>query len=112
MKRKIRPKDEVSNPDGIDFKYEIIKDILYQLDYKTAYNREIVSVSEKTMIRELKKLPTSVLLSWYLSYLYIRKELMHAGYELHGLKVLDMPLDTIHDLMEKDPEFDIKQYIF
>jgi hypothetical protein len=64
------------------------------------------------MIDELKKLPTSVLMSWYLSYLFIRQELMHAGYELNGFKVCDKPLDTIHELMNSDPDFDIKQYIF
>ena len=74
--------------------------------------QSLSSVSEEEMASELKKLPPSVLLSWYLSYLFIRRELMHAGYELNGFKVLDAPLDTLHDLMEKDPEFDIKKYIF
>jgi len=112
MRRKTRPNTDIYDPDGMDFKNEIIKDMFYQLDYKTALRREVVSVSEDDMINELKKLPTNILLSWYLSYLFIRRELMHGGYELNGFKVLDLPLDTIHDLIEKDPEFDIKQYIF
>lgn len=112
MRRKIRENEQTSDPAGIDFKHEIIKDMFYQLDYRTALRRNVVTVTEEDMVRELKKLPTSVLLSWYLSYIYIRRELMYSGYELNGFKVLDVPLDTIHDLMEKDPEFDIKEYIF
>jgi hypothetical protein len=112
MRRKIRPTDLNDDLDGIDFKNEVIKDMFYQLDYRTALRRNVVTVSEEEMMLELKKLSTSALVSWYLSYLFIRKELMHAGYELNGFKVLDMPFDTIHELMAKDPEFDLKQYIF
>lgn len=112
MKRKIRTKNDTSSSADLDFKREMIKDILYQIDYQTAFRQKVVTVKEEDMIKELEKLPSSILLSWYLAYLFIRRELMHAGYELHGLKVLDAPHDTIHDLMNRDPDFDIKQYIF
>ena len=112
MKRKIRLKDKAYNPDGVDFKLGLIQDILNQIDYQMAYRHEVVTVSESDMIRELEKLSTHTLAAWYQAYLYIRRGLMFAGYELNGFKVLDMPLDTIHELMEKDPTFDIKQYIF
>lgn len=111
MKRKIRHEEEIVE-ESYDFKLEIIKDLLYQIDYQTAYRQKVVNVEERDMINALKKLPTSVLLAWYFAYLYIRRELMHAGYELHGLKVLDVPLDTIHELIEEDPTFDLKEYIF
>jgi hypothetical protein len=112
MKRRIRPDGVVESPDGIDFKFEVIKDMFYQLDYRTALRREVVTVPEQEMMHELNKLPTNILLSWYLSYLFIRKELMYSGYELNGFKVFDVQLDTIHDLMEKDPEFNLNKYIF
>ena len=112
MKRKIRTKNECSLSADVDYKHEIIKDILYQIDYQAALRQQVVSLNEDVMIDELKKLPTSVLLSWYFAYLFIRRELMCAGYELNGFKVLDVPKDTIHDLISKDPDFDLKQYIF
>ncbi|MBN2011013.1 hypothetical protein JW960_16820 [candidate division KSB1 bacterium] len=112
MRRKIRAQENVPQSDNLDFKNEVIKDILYQVDYQTALRRQVVNVSEKEMKVGLKNLPTSVLLSWYLAYLFIRKELMYAGYELNGFKVLDEPLDTIRDFMKNDPDFDLKQYVF
>jgi len=112
MKRKIRIKECIPQNEDFDFRTEVIKDLLYQIDYQTALRHKVVTVEASEMIDELKKLPTSVLLSLYFSYIYIRRELMHAGYELNGLKVLDMPLDTIHDMMAKDPDFDLQSYIF
>ena len=112
MKRTVRIKDGVPSGYEFDFRTEVIKDLLYQIDYQTAYRHDVVTIESEEMVRELKKLPTSILLSLYFAYLYIRRELMHAGYELNGLKVLDAPLDTIHDLMTKDPDFDLKKYIF
>ena len=112
MKRKIRLQGENPDTNSCDFKHEVIKDILYQIDYQAALRQNVVTVNEEDMIIELEKLPTSVLLSWYFAYLFIRRELMHAGYELNGLKVLDLPHDAVRDLMDKDPDFDIRQYIF
>ncbi|MBN1154372.1 hypothetical protein JXB12_05565 [candidate division KSB1 bacterium] len=112
MKRKVRIKDCVPVGEDFNFQTEVIKDLLYQIDYQTAHRHNVVTIETEEMIEELKKLPTSVLLSLYFAYLYIRRELMHAGYELNGLKVLDVPLDTIHDMMTKDPDFDLQKYIF
>ena len=112
MKRKVRISEDFDHGNQYDFKDDVIKDILYQIDYQAAYRNNVVSVSEKDMIKELRKLPTGVLVSWYLSYIYIRRELMHAGYELNGLKVFDAPLDTISEVMSKNPDFDINSYIF
>ena len=112
MKRRIRAENNVFRTEEIDFKHEMVKDILYQIDYQTALRHNVVSVQEGDMIKELKKLPTNILISWYLAYIFIRRELMRAGYELNGLKVFDKPLDTIHDLMKTDPDFDLRQYIF
>lgn len=112
MRRKIRDSDSMELFPQYDFKHEIVKDLLYQIDYQTAYRHKVVTVSEKDMVDELSKISTGALISWYLAYLYIRRELMHAGYELNGLKVIDMPIDTIHDKMKTDPDFDINSYIF
>ncbi|MBN2012892.1 hypothetical protein JW960_26415 [candidate division KSB1 bacterium] len=112
MRRKVRIEEKVPQTDSLDFKHEIIKDLLYQIDYQTALRHQIANVSEDEMITSLKQLPSSVLLSWYMAYLYIRKELMHAGYELNGFKVMDQPWDTIQEIMNSDPDFDLKQYIF
>ncbi len=112
MRRKIRDQNHVPSNDSVDFQLELIKDLLYQIDYQAALRHQVVEVSEEEMIQAMKRLPTSVLLSWYMAYLHIRQELMHAGYELNGLKVIDQPLDTIHEIMNRDPDFDLKQYIF
>jgi len=112
MKRKIRENCEDLYDIDLDFKQEVIKDILYQIDYQTALRQKVVTVTQENMVEELHKLPTSVLLAWYFAYLHIRSELMHAGYELNGLKVLDIPNDAIRDRMQKDPDFDLRQYIF
>lgn len=112
MKRKVRTNEHSEGSDRYDFKDEVIKDILYQIDYQAAYRNHVVSVSERDMAEEMKKLSTGVLMSWYLAYIYIRRELMHAGYELNGLKVFDAPLDTISEAMNNNPDFDIKNYIF
>jgi len=71
-----------------------------------------VDMPEKDMEAELEKLSTRALLNWYEAFLYIRRELMFAGYELNGLKVVDRPIDSIKKLMENDPNFDLNQYIF
>ena len=102
MRRKVREPENVPAFESSDFKNQIIKDILYQIDYQTALRHDVVNVNEEEMADALLKLPTSILISWYLAYLFIRKELMYSGYELNGLKVLDKPLDTINDLMKKD----------
>ena len=112
MRRKIRFPENAPLSETEDFKQDIIKDILYQVDYQTALRHDVVNVNEDDMIDELKKLSTSALISWYMAYIYIRNELMHAGYELNGFKVFDKPLDTINDIRKNDPDFDIKQYIF
>ncbi|RMD93708.1 MAG: hypothetical protein D6814_15270 [Calditrichaeota bacterium] len=94
------------------FKHDLIKDILYQIDYQAATRNKVVDMSEEEMISELSKLSTRALLNWYEAFLYIRSELMFAGYELNGLKVIDRPIDSVKKLMEKDPNFDLNQYIF
>ncbi len=112
MKRKTRDQDRVPAADDFNFKHEVIKDLLYQVDYQAALRQKVVTIDEAEMITALKRLPTNVILSWYFAYIFIRRELMHAGYELNGLKVLDVPLDTVHELMDKDPDFDLQKYIF
>ncbi len=94
------------------FKRDLIQDILCQIDYQAALRARVVDMSYKDMEAELDKLSTRALLNWYEAFLYIRNELMFAGYELNGLKVLDRPIDSIKKLMEKDPNFDLNQYIF
>jgi hypothetical protein len=60
----------------------------------------------------LRQLSTRALVAWYEAFLYIRSELMFSGYELNGFKILDRPYDAIRKLIENDPNFDIRQYIF
>jgi hypothetical protein len=112
MRRKIRITEKVPLSESTDFKLEVIKDLLYQIDYQTALRHQVANVTEEEMISAMRQLPTSVLLSWYMSYLFIRKELMHAGYELNGFKVIDQPMDTIQEYMKQNPDFDLKKYIF
>ncbi len=94
------------------FKRDLIQDILCQIDYQAALRARVVDMSCEEMEAELDKLSTRALLNWYEAFLHIRSELMFAGYELNGLKVLDRPIDSIKKLMENDPNFDLKQYIF
>ena len=75
MRRKIRIEEKVPQTDSVDFKHEIAKDLLYQIDYQTALRHQVANVSEEDMLESLKQLPSSVLLSWYMAYLHIRKEL-------------------------------------
>ena len=65
MKRKVRISEDFDSGHHYNFKDDIIKDILYQIDYQAAYRNKVVSVSEKDMIKELRKLSTGVLISWY-----------------------------------------------
>jgi len=103
---------EIVETEDRDFKEEVIKDILYQLDYQAALRNKAVELNQEELIQELRRLSTRALLSWYQAFLHIRGELMFAGYELHGFKILNRPFDAIHQLIDSDPNFDIKQYIF
>lgn len=94
------------------FKQEIIKDILCQIDYRAAQRNNVVDLNYEDMAEEMRRLSTRALVAWYEAFLYIRSELMFSGYELNGFKVLDRPYDAIRKLMETDPNFDIRQYIF
>lgn len=94
------------------FKQEVIKDILYQIDYRAAWRRGIVDLRQEELAKEMSKLSTRALVAWYEAFLYIRSELMFSGYELNGFKILDRPYDAIRKLIENDPNFDIRQYIF
>lgn len=95
-----------------DFKEEVIKDILCQIDYQSAVRNNAVEMDEEELSQELRRLSTRALLSWYAAFLHIRAELMFAGYELNGFTILNRPFDAIQKLIEKDPYFDIRQYIF
>lgn len=94
------------------FKHELIKDILNQLDFQSACRQDVVDLSPEEMVLELEKLSTRALLNWYEAFIYIRSELMFAGYELNGMKPLDRPQDSVNELMAKDPDFDLRHYIF
>ncbi len=94
------------------FKKNVIQDILNQVDYQAALNRGVVDLDTREIAAELQQLSTRALVAWYEAFLHIRSELMFAGYELNGFRVLDRPADAIRKLMEADPNFDIRQYIF
>ncbi|MCG3120060.1 MAG: hypothetical protein ALAOOOJD_02644 [bacterium] len=102
-----RPPDDSDN-----FKEEMIKDILCQIDYRAAWRQGLVDLRYDELAEEMRRLSTRALVAWYESFLYIRSELMFSGYELNGFKILDRPYDAIRKLIETDPNFDIKQYIF
>ena len=95
-----------------DFKEELIKDILCQVDYQSALRKNAVAMNQAELAEELRRLSTRALMAWYEAFLHIRRELMFSGYDLHGFKVLNRPFDAIRDLMKTDPYFDIHQYIF
>jgi hypothetical protein len=94
------------------FKQEVIKDILCQIDYRAAWRQGIVDLRHDELAEEMRQLSTRALVAWHEAVLYIRSELMFSGCELNGFKILDRPYDAIRKLMENDPNFDIRQYIF
>jgi len=98
--------------DRDNFKEEVIKDILCQIDYRAAWRQGIVDLRYEELAEEMRRLSTRALVAWYEAFLYIRSELMFSGYELNGFKILDRPYDAIRKLIETDPNFDIRQYIF
>jgi len=98
--------------DRDNFKEEVIKDILCQIDYRAAWRQGIVDLRYEELAEEMRRLSTRALVAWYESFLYIRSELMFSGYELNGFKILDRPYDAIRKLIDTDPNFDIRQYIF
>ncbi|MDZ7289911.1 MAG: hypothetical protein ONB44_10180 [candidate division KSB1 bacterium] len=103
--------DETSQEEDA-FKKEVIKDILCQIDYRAAWRQGIVDLPFDELAEEMRLLSTRALVAWYEAFLYIRSELMFSGYELNGFKILDRPYDAIRKLIENDPNFDIRQYIF
>ena len=111
MKQEVCEKQMLAPDRHLDFKHELVKDILYQIDYQAALRISVVEIPENVMIKELEKLPIRVLLAWYSSYLFFRREMLFSGYELHGKKLLDLPFDAIRKKMNNDPDFDIDQYI-
>lgn len=98
--------------DRDNFKEEVIKDILCQIDYRAAWRQGLVDLRYDELAEEMRRLSTRALVAWYEAFLYIRSELMFSGYELNGFKILDRPYDAIRKLIETDPNFDIRQYIF
>jgi hypothetical protein len=103
---------ETAEVEDRDFKEELIKDILYQVDYQAAERKQAVTLNQAELAAELRRLSTRALMAWYAAFLNIRGELMFSGYELNGFKVLNRPFDAIHQLIKDDPHFDIHQYIF
>lgn len=104
--------DEILAMEDQDFKEELIKDILCQIDYQSAVRHKVVNMSEEELAQELRRLSTRALIAWYEAYLHIRSELMFAGYELNGFKVLHKPFDAIRKLIAENPDFNIREYIF
>lgn len=103
---------ESADVEDSDFKEELIKDILCQVDYQTAERRNAVGMKQSELAEELRHLSTRALVAWYEAFLNIRRELMYSGYELNGFKVLNRPFDAINKLIKEDPYFDLRQYIF
>ncbi len=103
---------ESTDVEDSDFKEELIKDILCQVDYQTAERRNAVGMKQSELAAELRQLSTRALVAWYEAFLNIRRELMYSGYDLNGFKVLNRPFDAINKLIKEDPYFDIRQYIF
>ncbi len=88
------------------FKEDLIKDILCQLDYQAARRNQVVDMSEEELSAELGKMSTRALVNWYEAFIFIRNELFFSGSDL------DRPQDSVRELMNKDPMFDIREYIF
>lgn len=95
-----------------DFKRKIINDLLSHLDYHSAEQNGVVEVRKEEIAQELERLSVRALIAWYEAFLFVRSEMMYAGYELNGLRIIDHPADILRKLMKSDPEFDIQQYIF
>lgn len=95
-----------------EFKRKIINDLLSHLDYHSAEQNGVVEVRKEEIAQELERLSVRALIAWYEAFLFVRSEMMYAGYELNGLRIIDHPADILRKLMKSDPEFDIQQYIF
>lgn len=95
-----------------DFKRKVINDLLSHLDYHSAEQNGVVEVKKEEIAQELERLSVRALIAWYEAFLFVRSEMMYAGYELNGLRIIDHPADILRKLMKSDPEFDIQQYIF
>jgi len=106
-------------PDSIErhdedeaFKKEVIKDLLSQVDYWTAWRHGVVEPHQEELAAEMRQLSTRALSAWSEAFLYIRSELLSSGYEMRGFKALPQPHDTIREMIDADPNFDLRDYVF
>ncbi len=93
-------------------KKNLIQKILDQIEYRSAHERGAVSVEAAEISAELQQLSARTLAAWYEAFLLLRSEWMAAGQELQGFRVLDRPAAVLRRLLQSDPQFDTRQYIF
>ena len=93
-------------------KKNLVHKILDQIEYQAARRRGVVTMEPAEIAEELQRLPVRALSAWYEAFLAIRLELMLTGQEAHGFRVWDRPAAVLRQLLQNDPEFDPRQYIF
>lgn len=90
----------------------LIQKILDQIEYRAARRRGAVAVEASEFAEELQRLSVRALSAWYEAFLVLRLELLSLGQEVPGLRILDRPAAVLRRLLQNDPEFDARQYIF
>ncbi|MGH7495752.1 MAG: hypothetical protein ACREOO_25630 [bacterium] len=93
-------------------KKNLIHKILDQIEYHAARQRGVVTVEPAEIAEELQRLSVRALSAWYEAFLSFRTELLSVGQEVQGLRILDRPATVLRQLMQNDPDFDARQYIF
>ncbi len=93
-------------------KKNLVHKILNQIEYQAARQRGLVTMEPAEIAGELERLPVRALSAWYEALLALCIELMHAGEPAQGIRILDRPASALRKLMQCDPDFDARQYIF
>jgi hypothetical protein len=93
-------------------KRKLVLKILDLIEYESARQRGVVAVESAEIAEELQRLSVRALAAWYEAFLLLRSELLSMGQEMQGLRILDRPATVLRALLQNDPNFDARQYIF
>lgn len=94
------------------YEYGVAKELLDCIDYDRAVRNGEAHVSREMMMESLSKLPIHILESWLVSFIFIKNNLMSAGYEFNSFKIYKDFTHKIDEVEKEDKEFNIKEYIF
>jgi hypothetical protein len=100
------------SPEEDLIKKKLIHKILDQIEYCAAQRRGVVTVEAAEFAEELQRLSLRALSAWYEVLLVLLTDLLSAGQETPGFRVMDRPASVLRQLLKNDPAFDARQYIF